>query len=132
MNASRLSVLALLPLFALTACGSSEPSAEDRAAVAALRAEVLYEVEGTAKSANITMESGTGTSQQSISVPLTSKETGLPGLRGELPLGAVVYISAQNQDSLGYITCRITVDGVVISENTSNSDYGIATCDGTT
>lgn len=132
MKASRLSVLALLPLLALTACGSSGPSAEDRAAVAALRAEVLYEVEGTAINANVTMASPSGTEQRGISVPMYTKSTGAPGLRVNFPLGEFVYISAQNQDSRGYITCRITVDGVVISENTSNSDYGIATCEGTT
>ena len=44
--------------------------------------------------------------------------------------GEFVYISAQNEGEYGSVTCRITVDGVVVSENTSSGAYGIATCEG--
>lgn len=37
---------------------------------------------------------------------------------------------AQNKGEYRSVTCRITVDGIVISENTSSGEYGIATCKG--
>lgn len=92
---------------------------------------VVYEVEGTAKSVDITMESTSGTSQQSnLKVPLSSK-SGSRGLTLEMNRGDFVYISAQNQGSSGSVTCRITVDGVVVSTVTSSGGYTIATCSGT-
>jgi len=92
---------------------------------------VLYEVEGTAESTTITAEMPTGTSQGTgKSVPLTTT-SGTRGLRNTFPRGAFVYISAQNEGATGDITCRITVDGVVISENTASGGYAIATCQGT-
>lgn len=92
---------------------------------------VVYEVEGTAKSVDITMESTSGTSQQSnLKVPLSSK-SGSRGLTVEMNRGDFVYISAQNQGSSGSVTCRITVDGAVVSTVTSSGGYTIATCSGT-
>lgn len=44
--------------------------------------------------------------------------------------GEFLYISAQNQNELGSIICRIIADGVVIAENESTASYGIATCEG--
>jgi hypothetical protein len=93
-------------------------------------ASVLYEVEGTAESATITAEMPTGTSQGTgKTVPLTT--TSGRGLTNTFPRGAFVYISAQNEGATGDITCRITVDGVVISENAASGGYAIATCQGT-
>jgi hypothetical protein len=93
---------------------------------------VLYEVEGSAKGANLTLESATGTVQQNDkAVPLVGKSTGKRGLTFIMPRGNFVYISAQNKGSSGTITCRITVDGVVNSTNTSSGGYAIASCTGT-
>lgn len=51
---------------------------------------------------------------------------------GDVPTkpGAHVYISGQALNGRT-LTCRITVDGVLISENTSSGEYSIATCSGT-
>lgn len=91
---------------------------------------VLYEVEGTALVAGLTMETPTGTSQVDVRVPMEDT-SGSPGVTQKFNPGSFVYIAAQNQMEKGIVTCRITVDGVVISENTSSGAYGIATCDGT-
>jgi hypothetical protein len=92
---------------------------------------VLYEVEGTAESATITAQMPTGTTQASgKAVPLTRTD-GTRGIKVDFPREAFVYISAQNEGASGDITCRITVDGVVVSENTASGGYTIATCQGT-
>lgn len=94
--------------------------------------DVLYEVEGTAKGTNLTLESGTGTLQlNGKAVPLANKSTGKRGITATMSRGAFVYISAQNTGDTGTITCRISVDGVVISSNTSSGGYAIASCKGT-
>lgn len=94
--------------------------------------EVLYEVEGTATSVDITMETPSGTSQGSNKkVPLASKDSGKRGISLTMERGDFVYISAQNQGSSGTVTCKISVDGVVISKVTSSGAYTIASCDGT-
>jgi hypothetical protein len=41
-----------------------------------------------------------------------------------------VYLSVQNQNAAGSVTCRILLDGMVVSENTSTGGYVIATCQG--
>ncbi|MFC9419921.1 MmpS family transport accessory protein, partial [Bacillus mobilis] len=93
---------------------------------------VLYEVEGTAEAVNITYQKSTGMAQQSdLSVPLTRKGTSQRGITFSMNRGDFVYISAQNQGSSGTVTCRISVDGVVVSTVTSRGGYTIATCDGT-
>jgi hypothetical protein len=94
--------------------------------------EVLYEVEGSATGANLTMESATGTVQANgKAVPLVNKTSGKRGLTFTMPRGHFVYLSAQNEGSRGSITCRITVDGIVVSTNTSSGAYTIASCKGT-
>ena len=113
---------------------ASSAEADRKAQVAALvemmkPVEVLYEVEGTAPSASLTIESPSGTEQAKISLPLTNK-SGTLGLTLKFNRGAFVYVSAQNEDDFGSVTCRITVDGQVVSENTSTGEYGIASCKG--
>jgi hypothetical protein len=97
---------------------------------ASLTREVIYEVEGSARSVNITIETPSGTSQQNdLVVPIVNK-AGETGLRSTFTAGDFVYISAQNQGEHGTVTCRITSDGVVISENTASGAYAIASCKG--
>lgn len=130
-------------LLAVSACSSNSTSNTSSGANALpTTVKVVYEVVGTATGADITIETGSGTSQQSISVPLTSKSSGSTGLTFTMKRGAFVYISAQNKgkmrkganvadkDFYGSLTCRITADGTVISENTTTSQYGIASCKG--
>ena len=60
-----------------------------------------------------------------------TSNAGLRGLTFTFARGDFVSISAQKKaDGGGNITCRITVDGEVISENTSSAAYGIASCSG--
>lgn len=95
---------------------------------------VLYEAEGSGarglRSATYTIQTPTGTAQGAINLPMKTRDgdTGLtvPGFN----TGDFVYLSVQNADAAGSVTCRITVDGVVISENTSTGGHIIASCKG--
>jgi cytoskeletal protein RodZ len=110
---------------------SSKSGSSNTSAVSSTR-EVLYEVEGTATSADITYETPSGTAQASNKrVPLGNKESGKPGIALTMERDDFVYISAQNQGSSGTVTCKITVDGVLISTVTSSGAYAIASCKGT-
>ncbi len=125
-------VLAMVAMFALMAVFTDDSSEPAVKAPVAAPPVVVYNVEGSASGADLTMETPTGTSQATgRSVPLTTKD-GQQGLtiRG-FRHGAFVYISAQNTGGSGDLTCSITVDGVVISENTAQGAYAIATCKGT-
>lgn len=133
--------IASATLLLLSACSSGGSSTAASAARPST-VKVLYEVDGTSTGADITLETGDGTSQQSVKVPLKGKTSGNRGLTFVMQRGSFVYISAQNKgkmnpnftsssDFYGTVTCRITVDGVVVSENTTTSQYGIATCKGT-
>jgi hypothetical protein len=131
-NTLRTTLLAVLiggVAVTLTACGASGTSAtsfqNDGPDI-----EVVYEVTGTATGVDITMEGVSGTSQQSdVAVPLTN-QSGKPGLHLSKKSGDFLYISAQNNDDTGSVTCTIKADGKVISTVTSNGAYTIATCSG--
>lgn len=116
---------------ALAGCGgsSAKPASVDSKPLK-VTSEVLYEVEGTQKSASVTYETPTGTSQANPDIPMKRKSASTPGLPLTFNTGEFVYISAQGKKSYGSVKCRITVDGTIISENTA-SGYGIATCKGT-
>jgi hypothetical protein len=92
---------------------------------------VRYELDGTTKQADVTMQTPTGRSQQSdIDVPMMDQETNAPGLTfTEFGLGDFVYVSGQNSQSYGTLTCRIKVNGVVMSQNTASGGFSIATCE---
>ena len=98
----------------------------------ALATTVHYSVGGSTDQASVTMQTPTGTKQQSdIDVPLRSKGTGAPYLEFEFQSGDFVYISAQNSNGYGTVSCRIeTDDGRLISENESSGAYAIVTCSG--
>jgi hypothetical protein len=80
-----------------------------------------YQLEGTASRVDITMRTEDGGTSQLADQPLPFSEYLSDG-------GGFLYISVQNQGEHGTVTCRITVDGVVVSENTSSGAYTIATC----
>jgi len=102
-----------------------------------MQVEIRYEVEGERLSygdkmpyADVTMQTPTGTSQSSPDLPMGT-EDGRVGLMQTFAAGAFVYLSVQNNGSTNDVTCRITGEaGQVISENTSSSQYGIASCKG--
>lgn len=88
-----------------------------------------YYVEGSASGADVTYRTGTGTSQASVDLPLKN-ESGTEGIQmTSANAPQFLYISAQNSDSYGDVTCRIEIDGVVVSKNTASGGYKIATCE---
>ena len=93
-----------------------------------LASEVVYEVEGDVGSADVTLVTPTGMEQQSVAVPMRTKVGG--AVRFTFVSGSPVVISAQKKGAEGSITCRILVDGLVVSQNTSTVAYGIASCRG--
>jgi hypothetical protein len=90
---------------------------------------VLYEVTGTAPGASVTLTTPSGSQQHDVSLPMSGTD-GTRGFSFEGEPGSFVYISAQNPGDIGTVSCKITVAGEVISENTSTAPYGIAQCDG--
>lgn len=120
-------LFAVVALAALTGCSSDTPAP---AAVKLEPVEVRYFVEGTATHADITIETPTGTSQQDdVLLPMMAKDDS-EGLHFMAEPGTFVYIAAQNGGAAGDVTCRIEVDGKVVSENRSSGAYSIATCKG--
>ena len=113
-----------LALVATSGCSSEEPEP-----AAPKLVTVTYEVVGDLQSADVTMQTPTGTSQQTVAVPIKNQSGG-DGLSFKMREGAFAYIAAQNgdSDSYGPIQCRISVDGRVVSENSSTGQFSIATC----
>jgi hypothetical protein len=88
---------------------------------------VLYEAiadgnTGGGRTGMVTGQTPGGSSQGTGPLPFTATYS--------FHTGDFVYLSVQNQQPAGSVTCRITVDGVVVSENTSTGGYTIATCQG--
>jgi len=123
-------------------CSSGPTPTEARASAADLReamqVNVKYEAEGEALTygdkmpyADVTMKRPTGTTQSSPDLPMTIEGQTVPGVTMAFTAGDFVYLSVQNNGSTQGVTCRITGEnGQVISENSSTSSYGIATCEG--
>ena len=90
---------------------------------------VHYEVEGDgASSASLTLQTPTGTSQQTADLPVKNKSGSEGLIFSGFSQGDFLYVSAQNQDEFGSVTCRIKVGDTIVSENTSSGAYQIATC----
>lgn len=93
-------------------------------------ARVTYKVGGTATSADLTMQTQSGSSQQNgVAVPLRA-QSGDEGLTFVVSHGAFVYVAAQNTGESGTITCEIDVDGLPIASNESSGGFAIAQCSG--
>ena len=91
---------------------------------------VTYQADGAGTTSGMfTFEAPTGTQQAVAALPLRTAAGGAVTFDG-LKSGAFVYLSVQNQNAAGSVTCRILVDGAVVSENTSTGGYVIATCQG--
>lgn len=93
---------------------------------------VSYEADGDGTNAGTyTLRSADGgTRQGNADLPLTNKAGSLGLKLTGFGSGDFVYLSIQNENGYGSVTCRIVVDGVTISENTSDGGYTIATCQG--
>jgi hypothetical protein len=127
-------LLAGTTVLLVSACTTLQTESEAPAPGEAPPRNVVYEVEGTAAAANLTISDGNGSLSQQADVRLplrasaTSTEIGLPFT---MQVGDFAQISAQNTGEKGSVTCRITVDGVVIDEVTSSGAYVIAACNAT-
>jgi len=92
------------------------------------RRTVVYTVEadsayGSGRTGSYTIKTDNGGTKQGTGLlPMTGTYT--------FHTGDFVYVSVQNGQGLGSVTCRITVDGKVLSENTSSGGFVIATCQG--
>ena len=138
----KLTALVAVAVLALAGCSSGPTPQEARASsaelLAAMQVKVKYEAEGDALAygdklpyADVTMKRPTGTTQSSPDLPMTTKGETVPGVTLTFTAGDFVYLSVQNNGSTQGVTCRISgSSGQVISENSSTSSYGIATCEG--
>lgn len=124
-------VLAAGLAWAQQADNSSSPTVAPSAAPAAVPLVALYEIEGTAASVNVTMATATGVKQFASDVPMHAKDVpAIAGLQATVRPGQALYLSAQQDLGGTTVTCRITVDGTIIAENTSNGRFRIVTCQG--
>ena len=86
---------------------------------------VKYDVIGESgcRAASLTYENAQGGGEQfDAKLPFSKYYT--------MEKGSFAYISAQNDNDRGKITCRIYVDGVEWKKSTSSGAYVISTCSG--
>ncbi|MGH8887673.1 MAG: MmpS family transport accessory protein [Egibacteraceae bacterium] len=83
---------------------------------------IVYEVIGAEKAGNITYAAGGGGIAQDNGVVLPWRKE----LQVDGPL-SLAQVSAQNAGG-GTITCRITVDGKVVKELSSQGEYAVVSC----
>jgi hypothetical protein len=128
-------VIAIVGL-ALTGCSSSkdEPTATpvsstSTASGGSPKVSFFAEGEGT-KSGSITMRSESGgTIQKDVALPMGNPTTGEMGISSDsFKHGDFLYISLQNSEASGSVTCRIEVDGVKLDEETSSGGYKVVSC----
>lgn len=81
---------------------------------------VIYAVYGAA---NYTLRTDDG--------GIVQGTTDLPLTFTRFNSGDFVYLSVQNSEEYGSVSCRIIIDGVEVANNTSSGGYVIATCQGT-
>lgn len=116
----------------LAGCGGS-PEAAPESPVSLKRPTVAFFAEGEGtKSADLTMRTETGgIVQNSIALPLADAASGVEGVTSDqFKHGDQLYLSLQNAEAFGSVTCRIEVDGKVVDKVTSSGGYKIATCVG--
>lgn len=94
--------------------------------------EVVYAADGegtTSASYTWSTEDG-GTAQGTIDLPLKDKDGNVGITSNAFKSGAFLYLSIQNSEGFGSVTCQIIVDGVEVTKVTSSGGYVIATCQG--
>ena len=84
---------------------------------------IRYEVDGAAAATNVTYMFDHGQEQDTkVTLPWSKEFTAGQGFQ-------VFVVNAQNAGT-GSISCRILVDGTVITEKTSNGQYAVVLCSG--
>ena len=84
---------------------------------------VEYKVSGSASSVSLTYKNSTGgTEQKDVYTPWSTSFKCMPG--------NFLYLSAQNEDKTGSVTCEIWVNGILYKTSTSSGAYVIASCNG--
>ncbi len=84
--------------------------------------QVTYLVAGTSSAGMVTYSTASGMEQVDAG-PAWSRSIMVKS-------GTPVSLSAQNGGEFGSVTCRISVNGAVVSTNTSSAAFGIASCSG--
>jgi hypothetical protein len=85
---------------------------------------VEYSVTGTARQVSLTLENDSGgVDQMNRGVPWRQQYK-------EFSRGDFVYLSAQNQEAAGSLTCEIKVNGVVEFKGSASGGYTICTASG--
>jgi hypothetical protein len=74
-------------------------------------------------SADVTMQVGSNTTQETVDMPMAEK-------RFSLAPDTIVVITAQMSSGSGGLACEITSDGVSLSTSTADTEYGVVTCSG--
>ncbi|ARC55962.1 Putative membrane protein mmpS5 [Frondihabitans sp. 762G35] len=144
MKKLHVSAALILAALALTGCSSTTTTGAAPAdttaaktqssapAKAATTRSVTYEVTGDGtKAMNVTYLTfnGGGSSQaQATSAPLPFKKV-IPIKSDQLFESSIFSLVAQADDGTK-ISCKITVDGKVIQEQTSTGQYSVVTCSG--
>jgi hypothetical protein len=105
------------------------PTPDQLQALANATPTVQYEVWGPQNEADFTYNSPTGIVQKHGYLPLTDSTMGRGIIFHTFSAGDPLAITAQ-LSAAGKITCQITVDGKVISTNTSSGEYAVVTCNG--
>ena len=90
-------------------------------AVASPTYKVTYRVRGTAGRVALTYRNREGGTEQSV-VPLPWQ------VSFDARAGSFLYVSAQNQDTSGSVTCEILLEEVTRSTTTASGAYVIAEC----
>lgn len=122
---------AVLAVLVLAGCSSAAPEAEVAASAPAAPAvtQVNYQADGMGLTGTITYTTPTGQQQGEVKLPLVDAANS-PGITfTDFAPGSFLYISIQNQEEAGSVSCAIKVNGKVVSENKSSGAYVIATCE---
>lgn len=130
MRSKTLAAILAVPLVAATlACGGTPkdprgPGVTDSQTGKSERT-VVFEVAGTTGSAsNISYGMGANLSQDNgQKLPWRKESKSTDAL-------LLTSLSAQSAGGSGTITCKITVDGALVAENTSQGQYAVVTCSG--
>ena len=112
-------VIAFAMLYVIFGCGGTSSYPPPKSGYT-----VKYEVRGDGcYRASLTYSNAQGgTEQYDVKLPFSKSYL--------MKLGDFAYVSAQNDNDRGKITCRIYVDGVEWKKSTSSGAYVIASCSG--